>query len=329
MLNLRRSGVAGAVRDQPARRAERPRAGDRDQLRDPGAGRVAAWPRCDRVLQRTLGRRRHAGANGREVNHQWSKGFAFETLLGRLASRPCGGGSRILLAAAPAVGIGRDPALRQLDATTRCFRPATAISTSSASGRRSAGAGSARSATSCSSRWRRSCQSRAYHDFRPQSARRCVAGRRLRRAARMARPQALRVRGRGPRVARGDGGTGAAARVARGCVVARFARESCRRSIRRTGGGAAAGRRRAPHPAGAWGACSMQLAELEGNRVAVWGEGREGRAASRLARRAPQPVDHGVLPGCRSRPRARQGRCQSADRDGSRRRQRCAASKSS
>jgi UDP-N-acetyl-alpha-D-muramoyl-L-alanyl-L-glutamate epimerase len=52
--------------------------------------------------------------------------------------------------------------------------------------------------------------------FGPQPARRSGPGRRLRRAARVPQPQAIRVRGRGPRVAGGDGRAGAAPGVAGG-----------------------------------------------------------------------------------------------------------------
>jgi hypothetical protein len=128
-------------------------------------------------------------------------------------------GPAVLLAAAAAERArGRAPVREARSLTTHISPAATATSTSSASARPAAGAGSARSATSCSWRWRRSCRRPAWSAIFGRNLLDDRRRRRLRCVARVPGPQALRMRGRGPRIARGDGRARAAPGMARGCA---------------------------------------------------------------------------------------------------------------
>src|SRR5690606_22338421 len=172
--------------------------------------------------------------------------------------------------------------------TTPGSRAATATSTSSASARCSAGAGCARNATSCSWRWRRSCRSRGWSRssaatcsttrHRPAATTRCSNSRTTSRSNASAKV-ASRARP-WPRWCSGRNG----ARM-RWCAASNA--RSCRTSIRASWRSrrcwscrASTGFRRRCGSSCVH-ASPTDIDALAGKRVALWGWGREGRAAWR------------------------------------------------
>ena len=132
-----RAGAA-AVRIQPPGRLERPHPGDRGEFRDPGVRRASLLG----VDQVVFSNERSASygsliAGTGEVNHQWSKGWAFEQAFGEHVRAPRRRRPAVLLAAASAERTrGRAAVRAHRTATTRISPAATATSTCSASARR-------------------------------------------------------------------------------------------------------------------------------------------------------------------------------------------------
>lgn len=97
-----------------------------------------------------------------EVNHQWSKGWAFEKAFGEYVQQHVAADLRYYSLLRPLSSSRWHASSPRPIITTRIFPAATAISTSWASGRCIAGAGCAPNAISCFSRWHRSCRRRAW-----------------------------------------------------------------------------------------------------------------------------------------------------------------------
>lgn len=97
-----------------------------------------------------------------EVNHQWSKGWAFEQAFGDYVQRQVAADLRYYSLLRPLSELAVARQFAKTDHYDAHFSSCNATSTSWASARCIAGAACARSAISCSWRWRRSCPRRGW-----------------------------------------------------------------------------------------------------------------------------------------------------------------------